>query len=74
MSKNKLEKELEVLKNFQLPSNFQESLSKSTELTIKAVTESMQQLANDIEDFDKKFEERQKQIDKGAKRTNGLVI
>lgn len=74
MSKNKLEKELEAFKNFQLPSNFQENLNKSTESTIKAVAEGMQQLAKEFEDFDKRFEERQKQIDKGARKTNGLVV
>lgn len=74
MSKINLDEQINNLKNFKLPSDFEESLSKATATNIKLATEGMQQLAKDLEDFEKKFEERQKLINKGARKTNGLIV
>lgn len=74
MSKINLDEEINNLKNFKLPSDFQESLSNATATNIKLATEGMQQLAKDLEGFEKKFEENQKLINKGARKTNGLII
>lgn len=74
MSKINLDEQINILKNFKLPSDFQENLSKATATNIKLATEGMEQLAKDLEDFEKKFEEKQKLINKGARKTDGLIV
>lgn len=76
MSKNKADKSVvkDTIFNIELPSDFEETATELVKNTFDAVSKGMKRLAQDIDDFDKRFEETQKKIDKGAKKTNGLII